>query len=292
MEKGQPFKWTVQAFDSDGAAVTGIAANITAEIRSDNTTSGTATTDTNPDEISDGYYDFSITSSESSVTNCMTLFPATTAAAHVIATPKMLDFGPANFTGLVISTAGVSDTNAVQIDGDAQSLADLKDFADEGYDPSTNKVQGVVLTDTCTTNTDMRGTDSALLAANVPSNFDQLVISTVGNANTDVKINSDKTGYSISGTKNTLDDLNDLTEAQVESNCFDALDLPTTSGGAPTAGSMLDYTRRSKFALCNKWVIEESSGDLEIYDDSGTLFATIPGAFTSAVGDTTRLKIL
>lgn len=37
------------------------------------------------------------------------------------------------------------------IGGDAQSATDLKDFADAGYDPSTNKVQGVVLVDTTTT---------------------------------------------------------------------------------------------------------------------------------------------
>ena len=51
--------------------------------------------------------------------------------------------------------------NVTQIGGDTQSATDLKDFADAGYDPATNKVQGVVLVDTTTTNTDMRGTDSA-----------------------------------------------------------------------------------------------------------------------------------
>lgn len=51
--------------------------------------------------------------------------------------------------------------NVTQIGGTAQSATDLKDFADTGYDPTTHKIQGVVLTDTCTTNTDMRGTDSA-----------------------------------------------------------------------------------------------------------------------------------
>ena len=51
--------------------------------------------------------------------------------------------------------------NVTQIGGTAQSATDLKDFADTGYDPATHKVQGVVLTDTCTTNTDMRGTDNA-----------------------------------------------------------------------------------------------------------------------------------
>jgi hypothetical protein len=40
--------------------------------------------------------------------------------------------------------------NVTHIGGDAQSMTDLKDFADAGYDPSTNKVQGVVLVDTTT----------------------------------------------------------------------------------------------------------------------------------------------
>lgn len=40
--------------------------------------------------------------------------------------------------------------NVTQIGGDAQSATDLKDFADAGYDPAANKVQGVVLTDTVT----------------------------------------------------------------------------------------------------------------------------------------------
>lgn len=44
--------------------------------------------------------------------------------------------------------ADLLDTSVVQIAGDAQSGTDLKDFADTGYDPATNKVQGVVLVDT------------------------------------------------------------------------------------------------------------------------------------------------
>lgn len=43
------------------------------------------------------------------------------------------------------------DVNVTQMGGSTQSATDLKDFADDGYDPSTNKVQGVVLTDTVTT---------------------------------------------------------------------------------------------------------------------------------------------
>ncbi len=46
---------------------------------------------------------------------------------------------------------GMVDTNPVRLGGVAQSLTDLKDFADTGYDPSTHKVQGVVLADAVTT---------------------------------------------------------------------------------------------------------------------------------------------
>lgn len=45
---------------------------------------------------------------------------------------------------------GRIDVNLLAIGSDTQSATDLKDFADAGYDPATNKVQGVVLTDTAT----------------------------------------------------------------------------------------------------------------------------------------------
>lgn len=56
---------------------------------------------------------------------------------------------------------GRIDSNPVALGGTAQSLTDLKDFADAGYDPASNKVEGVKLVDTTTANTDMRGTDGA-----------------------------------------------------------------------------------------------------------------------------------
>jgi len=54
---------------------------------------------------------------------------------------------------LAESVAGEPKVDVGALGGVAQSLTDLKDFADDGYDPSTNKVQGVVLTDTLTTYT-------------------------------------------------------------------------------------------------------------------------------------------
>ena len=64
----------------------------------------------------------------------------------------------------MVVTANVYDTlcstdilqsDLTQIGGVAQSATDLKDLADTGYDPTTHKIQGVVLTDTTTTNTDL-----------------------------------------------------------------------------------------------------------------------------------------
>jgi hypothetical protein len=53
------------------------------------------------------------------------------------------------------SIAGTPKTDLAALGGVAQSATDLKDFADDGYDPSTNKVQGVVLVDTVTTLTNL-----------------------------------------------------------------------------------------------------------------------------------------
>jgi hypothetical protein len=60
-----------------------------------------------------------------------------------------------------VSVNGVPEVDVTHIGGDAQSATDLKDFADAGYDPSTNKITGT---------TDMRGTDSAALATTALSN--------------------------------------------------------------------------------------------------------------------------
>ncbi len=75
---------------------------------------------------------------------------------------------------------------------------------------------------TCTTNTDMVGTNSALLAANVPTNFSDLAI-TSSTGRVSVGTSFDKTGYSISGTKTTLDALNDLTAAAINAEVDTAL---------------------------------------------------------------------
>jgi hypothetical protein len=178
---------------------------------------------------------------------------------------------------------GVPKTDPTYLAGVSQSLLDLKDFADEGYDPSTNKVQGVVLVDTTTTNTDMRGTDNALLAASAPTNFGDLAI-TVTTGLVSVGTNNDKTGYSISGTKTTLDALNDLAQSDI------------LSDATPFAGGNIDaaITSRSSHSAADVWSVGTRSitgltaaALADFFDtDSGTTYgAAVSGSVVKEIAD-------
>lgn len=61
----------------------------------------------------------------------------------------------------------------------------------------------IQLVDTCTTNTDMVGTDSALLAASAPTNFGDLAI-TASTGKVTVGTNDDKTGYDLNNDQGTV----------------------------------------------------------------------------------------
>lgn len=74
------------------------------------------------------------------------------------------------------------------------SISALNDF-----DPANDTVANVTLVGTCTTNTDMRGTDNALLATSVPTNFGDLAI-TATTGKVTVGTNDDKTGYTLVAT--------------------------------------------------------------------------------------------
>lgn len=122
------------------------------------------------------------------------------------------------------SVAGVPEVDLTHIEGVAQSATDLKDFADAGYDPSTNKVQGVVLVDTLTTytgNTPQTGDNFARLGAPAGASVSADIaavkaqtaaieadtqdiqsrlpaaLTGAGNIKADALVVSDKTGYAI-----------------------------------------------------------------------------------------------
>lgn len=119
--------------------------------------------------------------------------------------------------------------NLTEISGNAQSAIDLKDFADDGYDPATNKVQGVVLVDTTTANTDMRGTDSALLAASInltAGAVDNVTLVATTTANTDMRGTDGVDTATMRGTDNAAL-ASVATEARLAE--LDPANLPTTT---------------------------------------------------------------
>ncbi len=81
---------------------------------------------------------------------------------------RLVDYDPEDAVALGLS---LMPANVTQLGGVAQSLTDLKDFADEGYDPATNKVQGVVLVDTLTTYTGntLQTADHTATIADIPT---------------------------------------------------------------------------------------------------------------------------
>lgn len=100
--------------------------------------------------------------------NWVTNPDATSVYSVVPVASRGLNRDISNFDQFSLDANGRVDVGALV--GTAQSATDLKDFADEGYDPATNKVQGVVLVDTLTTytgNTPQTGDNFARLGAPV-----------------------------------------------------------------------------------------------------------------------------
>ena len=125
-------KWIVFSFDSTtNQPKLGDAANITANLSKDGA-AGNATNDTNPTELEDGYYVFSMLQAESNA-DILALFPASsTSDIIVIATPATIYTRPPNFPAM-----------GIESDGDLTQV------------------------NQCIANTDMRGTDSAALDSTV-----------------------------------------------------------------------------------------------------------------------------
>lgn len=133
--------------------------------------------------------------------------------------------------------------NVTQIGGTAQSATNLKDFADTGYNPTTHKVQGVVLTDTCTTNTDMRGTDNAYTGT--PPTVTAIRQEMDTNSTQLAAILTD-TGTTIPGLKN---ELNDLSAQDVWE--YVTRTLTSAGSGGATAQEVWEYATRTLTANTN-----------------------------------------
>lgn len=111
-----------------------------------------------------GYYDCSIDTTDTNTEGRLKVVVHESGALLVEQTYQVVNANVYDSL-MAAATTDYLQTDMLQMAGSTQSGTDLKDFADAGYDPVTNKVQGVLLVDTTTTNSDMRGTDSAGTAA-------------------------------------------------------------------------------------------------------------------------------
>ena len=160
-------------------------------------------------------------------------------------------------TGYTVT--GTVSADIVSVSGDSTAATNLEsDYDGTGY-AKTNSTIG-----TTTTNTDMRGTDSAFLAASAPTNFGDLAI-TASTGRVTVGTNSDKTGYSISGTLQTLDALNDFdpsadTVANVTTTgtVTNGVTVSTVSDGAIGADAVADIWTST--ALAESYASDGSTG--------------------------------
>jgi len=132
-----------------------------------------------------------------------------------------------------------------EISGDTGAPGNLEaDYDGTGYNKSNSTIG------TCTANTDMRGTDNALLAASAPTNFGDLAItSTTGKVT--VGTNDDKTGYTLtSGEQDAIVD-----------KVWDELQSGHTTGGSFGKRLDADMTTRSDFDHTSDSVIVGTCND-------------------------------
>lgn len=176
-------KWRVFAFNTTtGVAVTGDAANITAKIAKDWGTA-TASNDTNPTEVEDGYYLFDLTQAESNA-DVLDFYPeSSTANVQVIGTPGTIFNVAENFQALGIETDG-DLTKVNTLDGHTPQTADhttgiadiptVTEFeartllAASYFDPAADTVANVTTVATLTGHTPQTA-DHAAAIADIPT---------------------------------------------------------------------------------------------------------------------------
>lgn len=198
MEKNTAGKWIVFAYGlpdhaSAGQPITGDAANITANMRIDGGAAN-AIDDTNPTELEDGYYIFDITATEANGDLLLLSPQSSTGNVQVIGVPGAVWTRPPNFNALGVEsdgdltkvnlaatvttltghTAQTGDSYArlgapagASVSADVADIPTVAEFnartlaAADYFDPAADTVANVTTVATTTTNTDMRGTDSA-----------------------------------------------------------------------------------------------------------------------------------
>ena len=156
-------------------------------------------------------------------------------------------------------------------------------LAAEYFDPAADTVANVTLVGTTTTNTDMRGTDSALLAVNVPTNFASLVISAGGSIDALVQgyLNNlivETTAGNIASNFDNFYDNGDALTAKIVNNVGvagsgitaqqvrDAMKLAPTAG-SPATGSVDEHLDNTNTVAPDNSGITQIQADIAALND-------------------------
>lgn len=134
-----------------------------------------------------------------------------------------------NIYDSLIGGGELLQTNIMEVNASSQSLLDLADFVDSGYDPATNKVEGVKLADTLTTytgNTVQTGDAFARLGAPAGASIAADLVA--------IEAQTDDIGAAGAGL--TAVPWNAAWDAEVQSEVADALDAAVPV--SPTADSI------------------------------------------------------
>lgn len=170
------------------------------------------------------------------------------------------------------ATTDYLQVDALQLGGATQSATDLKDLADTGYDPSTHKVQGVVLSDTVTTLTGH--------TAQTGDNYARLGAPAGASVSADIAaIEAQTDDIGVAGAGLTAIPWNANWDAEVQSECADAL----TAYDPPTKAEM--DTGHGLLATEAKQDIIDTNVD-SILVDTGTTLDTIVDAILVDTGTT------
>lgn len=166
--------------------------------------------------------------------------------------------GAAGMAPVMLEVDLQADVNVTHINGDAQSAADLKHFADAGYDPATSKVEGVKLVTTTTTNTDMVAAAPTVAAIRTEMDANSAKLASIDGHCTAIK------GGTFNGTTDSLEAIRDRGDAAW-----------LTAAGFSTH-SAADVWVAAERTLTNKTGFELSTGGVDAVWDE-----VMEGGFTA-----------
>jgi len=225
-----------------------------------------------------GWYDLTLTTGNTDTEGLLTIVVQDSSVCLPVFAHFMVVNANVYDSLYAAAAADYLQVDAIQISGDTQSATDLKDFADAGYDPATNKVQGVVLTDGCTAltgNTAQTGDSFARLGAPAGASVSADVAAVKGYVD----------DIGVAGAGLTAVPWNAAWDAEVQSECTDALNAydPPTNTELNTA-----HTTTNGLITTVDTVVDAIKVDTAaILLDTGTDGVVLPQAQADKVWGTT-----